>query len=72
MSADWLEHFLCGFIKKEHWLRFGRIATECNGMAIREFGLVTVNGSLFARKVRESPLHKDADVSIEGEWSVEF
>jgi hypothetical protein len=46
--------------------------TECNGMAIHEFGLVTVNGSLFARKVRESPLHKDADISIEGEWGVDF
>ena len=45
---------------------------ECQGMAIHEFGLITVNGSLFARKTRESPLHKAGDISIDGEWLIEF
>jgi hypothetical protein len=45
---------------------------EANGMAIREFGLLTENGALFARRVRDKPLNKEVDISIEGEWIVIF
>jgi hypothetical protein len=45
---------------------------ECNGVAIREFGLVTEDGMLFSRKIRENPLPKESDISIEGQWTIEF
>jgi hypothetical protein len=45
---------------------------EANGMAIREFGLFTADGTLFARRVRANPLYKEADISIEGEWIIIF
>ena len=46
--------------------------TENNGMAIIEFGLLTVDGTLFARRVRIKPIHKESDVSIEGQWKIIF
>jgi hypothetical protein len=46
--------------------------TEANGMAISEFGLVTADGTLFARRIREHPIYKEADISIEGEWIIIF
>jgi hypothetical protein len=46
--------------------------SEAIGLAIHEFGLITVDGSLFARKTREYPLIKDKDISIVGEWLIEF
>ena len=46
--------------------------TEANGKAIREFGLLTADGSLFARRFRDKPITKDSDISIEGEWIIIF
>lgn len=45
---------------------------EANGMAILEFGLITGDGTLFARKVRSSAFNKDADVSVAGTWTLTF
>jgi hypothetical protein len=46
--------------------------TENNGMAIREFGLLTGDGRLFARKTRMNPINKESDISIEGNWTIIF
>jgi hypothetical protein len=46
--------------------------TENNGMAIREFGLLSANGELFARKTRVNPLNKEPDISVEGHWIIIF
>jgi hypothetical protein len=48
--------------------------TEANGMAILEFGLITQDGTLFSRRVRESgsPINKAEDISIEGQWIIIF
>jgi hypothetical protein len=43
---------------------------ENNGSAIREFGLLTADGVLFARKTRVNPIYKESDISIEGHWTV--
>ena len=45
---------------------------EYNGKAILEFGLLTENGQLFARKVREDPVFKAADIDVGGGWIIEF
>lgn len=45
---------------------------ENNGMAILEFGLLTANGSLFARKVRSTALTKTVDISIVGTWTITY
>ena len=42
--------------------------SENNGMAIMEFGLLSADGTLLCRKVREKPINKEADISIEGHW----
>ncbi|QHX44317.1 hypothetical protein GWP43_13560 [Treponema vincentii] len=42
---------------------------ENNGMAIIEFGLLSVDGTLLCRKVRTKPINKEADISIEGSWT---
>jgi hypothetical protein len=47
-------------------------APENNGMAILEFGLVTADGQLFARKTRTNPIYKESDISIEGQWTIIF
>jgi hypothetical protein len=44
--------------------------SENNGMAILEFGLLTANGTLFARKTRINPIYKAGDISIEGQWTI--
>lgn len=46
--------------------------TENNGMAILEFGLLTVDGTLFSRKTRSNPIYKESDISIEGQWTIIF
>jgi hypothetical protein len=46
--------------------------TENNGMAIREFGLLTADGALFARRARTNPINKESDISIEGHWIIIF
>lgn len=43
--------------------------SENNGMAIMEFGLVSADGTLLCRKVRENPIYKESDISIEGHWN---
>jgi len=48
------------------------LTTEANGMAICEFGLLTVDGTLFARRIRSQPINKESDISIEGEWIIIF
>lgn len=44
---------------------------EANGMAIREFGLITADGTLFARKSRPA-IEKADDISVEGQWTIIF
>jgi len=44
---------------------------EANGLAIREFGLLTVDDTLFARKSR-AVIEKDDDLSLEGTWTLIF
>ncbi|MDR1127700.1 MAG: hypothetical protein LBL20_00165 [Treponema sp.] len=46
--------------------------TEANGKAISEFGLLCVDGSLFARKNRGKPINKDSDIAIDGQWVIIF
>jgi hypothetical protein len=46
--------------------------TEANGKAISEFGLLCVDGTLFARKNRGTPINKDSDIAIEGQWVIIF
>lgn len=43
--------------------------SENNGMAIMEFGLLSADGTLLCRKVRENPIYKESDISIEGHWT---
>lgn len=45
---------------------------EANGTAIMEFGLLTAAGTLFARKVRNSALNKDTDLTLAGSWVISF
>ncbi|MDR3356032.1 MAG: hypothetical protein LBO04_02480 [Spirochaetaceae bacterium] len=45
---------------------------EANDKAIREFGLLCADGTLFARYVRQKPLNKDSDFLLEGDWTIEF
>lgn len=51
---------------------FSLLGSEANGMAVSEFGLLTAGGTLFARKVRASPLVKTADLSLSGTWLISF
>jgi hypothetical protein len=48
------------------------LVTENNGMEIREFGLLTEDGTLFSRKTRANPIHKASDISLEGQWTIIF
>jgi hypothetical protein len=48
------------------------LTTEDNGMAIMEFGLITADGTLFARKTRNKPIYKESDISISGQWTIVF
>jgi hypothetical protein len=53
-------------------IRWKLLVSEANGMEIREFGLLTADGTLFARRIREKPIFKESDISIEGEWIIAF
>lgn len=44
---------------------------DANGMDIREFGLMTADGRLFSRKVRE-PIEKTQYMTIAGAWDINF
>jgi hypothetical protein len=46
--------------------------TEMNGKAVLEFGLLCEDGTLFARRIRQTPLNKDSDFSLEGDWTIVF
>jgi hypothetical protein len=74
ITGQWAKD-ISGFIYPEN----GRVqfdwkllTTENNGMAIREFGLLTADGTLFARKTRTNPIYKAEDISIEGHWIIIF
>jgi hypothetical protein len=46
---------------------------EANGLTIREFGLITSEGVLFARKTRGGAgIEKTADISLSGTWTITF
>ena len=53
---------------------------EANGMAIMEFGLMSEDGTLFSRRIREDengnpinkPINKESDISIIGQWIIIF
>ena len=48
-------------------------ASEANGMAIGEFGLLSAAGLLFARKTRRfATIPKDASTALAGTWTIEF
>lgn len=50
---------------------FQILSTDANGMAIREFGLLRSDGSLYARRTRSGKvIEKDSDIEIDGEWTL--
>ncbi|MDR0663710.1 MAG: hypothetical protein LBF80_06505 [Spirochaetaceae bacterium] len=46
--------------------------SEYNGEAVIEFGLRCADGTLFSRRVRDKPIPKEYDISIEGSWTISF
>lgn len=46
-------------------------AGEANGIAIREFGILSTDNTLFARKVREV-INKNSDIILNGTWTISF
>lgn len=46
-------------------------ASEANGIAIAEFGLLCDDDTLFARKVREV-INKNSDIILNGAWTISF
>jgi len=54
--------------------------SEANGMSIIEFGLMSEDGTLFSRRIREDengnpinkPINKESDISIIGQWIIIF
>jgi hypothetical protein len=48
------------------------LITEANGLAIMEFGLLTQDGTLFARRTRSSPINKGVDIAMSGQWTIIF
>jgi len=58
---------------------WGLTKYEANGKAICEFGLLTDDGTLFARRIREDedgnpagPINKENDISVVGQWTLVF
>lgn len=51
---------------------FSLLSTEANGKDILEFGLLTGDGSLYARRVRSGVLSKQSDISLTGSWLITF
>ena len=47
-------------------------ADEANGLAIVEFGLITGNDTLYARKVRSGAILKENDLTLTGTWQILF
>jgi len=62
------------FYPSTGWVQFNwkLLEGEANGTGIREFGLLAVDGTLFARRVRDKAIPKESDISIEGEWVIVF
>jgi hypothetical protein len=46
--------------------------TEANGMAILEFGLLSQDDTLFARRTRTNPIYKESDIALQGSWTITF
>ena len=46
-------------------------AGEANGIGIREFGLLCLDNTLFARKTREL-INKNSDIILNGSWTISF
>lgn len=46
-------------------------ASEANGLAIAEFGILCADNTLFARKVREV-INKNSDIILNGNWTISF
>lgn len=46
-------------------------ASENNGMNIQEFGLLTVDSTLYARRIR-AVIPKDSSIRLEGSWKIQF
>jgi hypothetical protein len=44
--------------------------TEDNDQAILEFGLLCADGTLFARRTRTNPIHKESDIALQGSWAI--
>jgi hypothetical protein len=51
---------------------FSLLSTEANGKDILEFGLLTGDSSLYARRVRTGVLSKQSDISLTGSWVITF
>jgi hypothetical protein len=53
---------------------WGLTVYDANGKAIREFGLITEDGTLFSRRTRENgkPINKESDISMMGQWTIIF
>lgn len=45
--------------------------SEANGKAIQEFGLFSLDSTLFARKTR-AVINKSSDLRLEGTWKIQF
>lgn len=47
---------------------------DANGLSIREFGLFTEDGTMFARRIRtgNGAIAKDSDIEVEGYWIIRF
>ena len=46
-------------------------AGDANGIGIREFGIVCLDDTLFARKTREL-INKNSDIILNGSWTISF
>jgi len=51
---------------------FSLAADEANGLPITEFGLITGNDTLYARKVRQGAIMKELDLTLTGTWQILF
>lgn len=67
-AIDGITYPAAGHVKAE----FHLTVLEANGLAIIEFGLFLLDGTLYARKVRTGAIEKDSDVDLEGSWTVIF
>lgn len=45
---------------------------EASGLALAEYGLLTGDGTLFARQVRPEALLKDTSLSLSATWTISF